>query len=116
MDTMKLDPDSWDLVLNASGNMALAHDPDSQAQDAASEIRLFQGELWYNTDRGIPYWQEILGRLPSTPLMKAKFTAAALLVPGVTEARCFIESLSDRTVLGQVQITNNTGGIAGAGF
>lgn len=109
MKTIKLNYDTWDLELNASGNIAVASDPDSQAQDAASEIKLFRGELFYNTARGIPYWQQILGRLPSSTLMKAKFSAAARLVPGVVAARCFMASLDGRSVTGQVQITNSLG-------
>lgn len=116
MKTLLLDPDTWDLTLDQGGNLALASDPYSQAQDAASAIKLFRGELQYDVGQGIPYWQEILGRLPSIALMKAKFEAAALTVPGVVSAVCLIRSIVDREVTGQVQITNVAGRVARAEF
>lgn len=126
MDTLLLDPNTWDLVLDNAGNIALASAlypaapatglAYAQAQDAASAIRLFQGELYYDNAQGVPYWQEILGHLPSLALMKAKFTEAALTVPGVVSAKCFIATLSSREVTGQVQITNSAGQTAAAGF
>jgi len=106
MKTLLLDVDTWDLVLDQAGNLALASDPYSQAQDAASAIRLFRGELQYDVNQGIPYWQEILGHLPPLALMKAKFEQAALTVPGVISALCVIDSVANREVTGQVQITD----------
>lgn len=109
MKTLLLSSDDWDLVVGLDNNIAVASDPYSQAQDAASAIRLFRGELYYNTVPGIPYWEQILGKSPPVSLMKAKFVAAALTVPGVKAARCFIASWVGRIVSGQVQITNGEG-------
>jgi hypothetical protein len=114
--TVLLDPLAWDLCLDASGNLAMASPPYSQAQDAASAIRLFAGELYYDVSQGIPFWSEILGRLPAIALMKAKFEASALTVPGVVSATCYISSVADRVVSGQVQIVNDAGQTAVAGF
>lgn len=114
--TLLLDVGAWDLVLDASGNLAIAGPPYSLAQDAASAIRLFQGELWYDVTQGVPYWQRILGKWPPLSLMKAKFTAAALTVPGVVSAQCFIASITERKVTGQVQIKDADGNTAMAGF
>lgn len=116
MRTLLLDTETWDLVLDASMNIALAEEAYGQAQDAASQIKLFQGELWYDTDQGIPYWQQILGHMPSAALMKARFNAAALLVPDVVAAQTFFISSTNRTITGQVQIVNNFGTAATAGF
>ncbi len=107
MNTILLDPLSWDLVVDAFGNIAMASDPYSVAQDAASAIRTFQGEVYYNTNLGVPYWQEILGYAPPLALMKLKFVDAALTVPGAENVRCFISSVTDRHVQGQVQILDN---------
>jgi hypothetical protein len=116
MQTLLLDVLQWDLVVDANGNIAVASDPYSLAQDAASAIRLFQGELLYDTTQGVPYFDQILGKLPPLALVKAKIVAAALTVPGVAAAACFISSFSGRTVHGQIQITTSTGVIATAGF
>ena len=54
MNTLYLDPQSWDFVLDAAGNIAMAKDPYAKAQDVSSACRLFAGELYYDTEKGIP--------------------------------------------------------------
>lgn len=109
MNTLLLDTAQWDLVLNVFGNIALAGDPYSLAQDAASAVRLFQGELWYNTQPGMPYWQSILGKSPPVALVRERVIVAAKTVPGVAGAECYITSFDGRTVHGQLKVTNEAG-------
>jgi hypothetical protein len=116
MKTLLLNPQTWDLTKDAAGNIAVASDPYSLAQDAASAIKLFQAELWYDTTQGIPYFQQIFGKPPNISLMKAKFGAAALTVPGVKAANVFITSIVNREVHGQVQILDQAGNTAAANF
>ena len=116
MNTLLLNRSTWDLCLDSSGNIALASEPYSLAQDVASALRLFQGELWYDTTSGVPYWSQILGKMPPVSLMKAKFVAAALTVPGVVAATCYIESVSARKVTGQVQCTDASGNTFNVGI
>lgn len=116
MNTLLLDRTTWDLTIDAAGNIAVASDPYAMAQDAASAIKLFQGELWYDTAKGVPYWSQILGKMPPISLMKAKFVAAAMTVPGVVAAQCFITAIAGRKVSGQVQITDEIGRIQAALF
>lgn len=116
MSTLLLDLTNNDLVVDAAGNIAVATEPYSLAQDAASAIKLFLGELWYDTTQGVPYFQTTLGKFPSIQLLKAQFEAAALTVPGVVAATCFISSIVDRTVSGQVQIVDKNGNVAAVGF
>jgi hypothetical protein len=122
-DTMLLDIETWDLVLTDGGNWALAAslypgDPAKavaygQAQDAASQLRLFSGELNYDTTQGVPYWEQILGFAPSTQLIAAKWEEQALLVPGVILAVCAIPSVNNRAISvpnpASVTITNDEG-------
>lgn len=114
--TLLLDRTTWDLCIDASGNIAMATEPYSLAQDAASAIKLFLGEYWYDTTIGIPYWSQILGRNAPVQLMKTQFTAAALSVPNVASAQCYLTTLDNRQVSGQVQITDSNGNVSIAGF
>ena len=116
MKTLLLDRTAWDLLVDSSGNIAVAADPYSMAQDAASNIKLFQGELYFNTTQGIPYYTQILGQAPSIGLIKGYFVNAALLVPGVVTAKCFVSSLVNRVLHGQVQVTDSTNTTTAAGF
>lgn len=127
MNTLLLDPDTWDLTINAAGNIATASldapvDADRRAayalaQDAASAIRTFKGECWYNTTVGVPYWEQILGKTPPLALLKQRFVEAALTVPGVVSAKCFLTyDRVNRTVGGQVQVSDSSGQTAAAAF
>jgi len=116
MKTLLLNPSTWDLTIDASGNIAVASDPYSLAQDAASAIKLFLGELWYDTAQGIDYWGQIIGYPPNVPLLKKKLADAAMTVPGVVSATVFITSIAGRTVTGQVQITDSSGNTTAANF
>lgn len=116
MKTLLLDTVLWDLVKDASGNIAVASDPYSQSQDASSAARLFAGELWLDTTQGIPYWSQILGQLPPLSLVKELIVNAALGVPGVTAATVFITAFVGRRLSGQLQITNSSGATSVAAF
>lgn len=106
MNTLLLDGEGWDLVLDANGNIALASQPYSIAQDVASAARLFSGELWYDTDKGTPYFSTILGERPPISLMKAQKIQSSLTVPAVSDANCFITSFNARGIDGQIQVTD----------
>jgi len=116
MKTLLLDVVRGDLVVDIAGNIAVASDPYSIAQDAASAIRLFIGELWYDTSKGVTYWSQVLGHAPPMSLVKQKMVEAALTVPEVVSAQCFISSFSERGIKGQVQITDSRGQTSAASF
>lgn len=116
MDTLFLNPNTWDLVLDASRNIALANAPYALAQDAASAIKTFLGEVYYDASLGLPYWDEILGHRPPLEILKADLVKAALTVPGVVAAQVFLSDVAGRQVTGQVQITDTLGVISAAGF
>lgn len=106
MQTLLLDRAQWDLVLDVDGNIAMASDPYSLAQDAASAIKTFLGEVYFDTTLGVPYLSDILAKNPSVALLKARLAAAAETVPGVSSAQVFLVAITDRRVNGQVQVTS----------
>lgn len=110
LSTLLLDQTAWDLVLDSSGNIALAKPPYSLAQDVASAVRTFLGELYYDTTLGVPYFQQILGKLPPASVITELITRQALTVPGVVSAQTVISSFSGGSVTGQIQFTDSTGG------
>lgn len=122
--TLLLDRTTWDLVLDANGNIAVASEPYSLAQDAASAIKTFGdtpaggvGECYWNTTIGVPYFAQIFGKSPSIAQLKGLLQAAAQTVPGVASAQAFIISASNRAVIGQVQVTSAaTGQVSSAEF
>lgn len=117
MDTLLLDTVAWDLTVDANGNIAKAQAPYALAQDVSSQCRLFQGELWYDTTQGIPYWQAVFGQMPPLPYLKTQYQKAALLVPDVQGAQVFIADITqERVVTGQVQIVGPGGEFSVSSF
>lgn len=109
MNTLILAQDTWDLFIDMSGNIAMAADPYSIAQDVASAIRTFTGDLWYDQTRGIPYMERIIGHAPSLQYLRTQVESAALSVPGVVQAQCGFVALEDRVLRGQCKIIDTTG-------
>jgi hypothetical protein len=107
--TLLLDQGQWDLIIDSAGNIAMATPPYSLAQDVASAVRLFLGELWYNTPKGIPYFDDVLGELPPLTLLIGYIEKAALTVPGVVSAQCIITAFDSREIAGQIQFIDETG-------
>jgi len=109
MKTLLLDIDQWDLLTDAAGNIAVADVPYARAQDVASMLRTFLGEVWYDVLLGIAYFQQILGHTPPLTVFQEYMTNAAKLVPGVVSAACTITAFSDGRVTGQVTFTDEDG-------
>jgi hypothetical protein len=105
-DTLLLDIGTWDLCLDAFGNMAVAAPPYAIAQDVSSAIRTFLGEVFYDTTIGVQYKGKILGKNPPLSFIRSQIEAAALSVPGVVSAVCTIQLVNGRQVTGQVQFVD----------
>ena len=115
-DTLLLDRTTWDLTVDASRNIALASAPYSLAQDVSSAIKLFLGECYYDTSRGVPYWSTTLGKTPPISLFKTQMVNAALTVPDVVSAVCYVTAFSGRAITGQVQFQDSSGLTQAVGF
>jgi hypothetical protein len=124
-DTLLLDTINWDLLVDLNGNIAMAQEPYSLAQDVASQCRLFEGELWFDTTQGVPYFPpggttpalppgvttNILGEYVPQGLLQQIYQENALLVPNVATALILATPISptDRSVTGQIVITATDG-------
>lgn len=111
MISMKLDPDTWDIGLDAMGSIAATAEPDRVAQDAACAVRTFSEECIFDQDRGLPYFAAILGQRVPAQLVNAYVEREAVLVPGVDAAVSSITSVAGRTLTGEITITETTGAL-----
>jgi hypothetical protein len=117
MDTLKLSS-NWDLMADANGNIAVATGSEAIIQDVSSAIRLFIGELWYDTTQGIPYFSGILGQGVNRALIQSAMEEAALAVPGVVKVQVTLNELDRKTRLltGSVKVIDTNGQELGATF
>lgn len=105
--TLFLMPTTWDLTLDADGNIAVATDIYQQAQDISTACRTFTGDLYYDTTTGIPYDTEILGGTGfPLALYKMYLEDAAKSIGGVVSAQAAIRTNDRRNVIGAIIFTN----------
>lgn len=117
MKTLLLDVARWDVCLDAAGNWAVADTPYSLAQDVASAVRTFLGEVWYDDTLGVDWFGQVLGKTPPLSLLQELIVRAALgAVPQtadvyVKSAVCVIQSFdaTTREVKGQIQFVDSNG-------
>ncbi len=113
MNTLFLLPSTWDLAQDAFGNIAMATEPYSLVQDAASTVRTFAGEVYYDTTPGLPYFTQIFGVTPIPyELIRANAIAAANTTPDIASTQLFFTGLVNRSLYGQLQVTSVTGATA----
>lgn len=86
MNTLPLNPDTWDITLDSNGNLSLGESDYSIAQDVASAIRTVRGECWYDVTLGLPYFNSLLGQHPPASLITAMLEQAAFTITGVKAA------------------------------
>lgn len=120
MDTIALDHDTWDLVTDKFGNLATVGDgtPDSDdtgpglrlAQDVASRVRAWRGEVYYDTTQGIDY-PRYLGGPPNLSMLQAAFSTEALLVPLCATALPDFRFIggNERAVTGTITLSDTAG-------
>lgn len=115
MKTLLLDRTTWDLVLDISGNWAIADNPYSQAQDAASMFRTFKGEVFYDTTLG-PNLDKIINQPLNLSYTRSQLQTVAKQVPGIVSATVFFSSFENRQLRGQAKLTNSSGQTTVTGF
>lgn len=107
--TLLLDRDTNDLCLDALGNIAVATEPYSTVQDAASACRVFYGEAYYDTTLGVPFIEQVFSGATPVAVLKQRMAAEAERVPGVASATVSIGALASRSLNGQIRVTLTDG-------
>lgn len=112
-DTIYLNPETWDLDIDASRNIAMASTPYAQAQNVASACRVWQNECPLRKVRGVPYEASVLGYRPTLLQLAGWFKTEAALVVGVdTVTPVLTFDSSARGLGGQIQLTLTDGNTA----
>lgn len=104
MSTIYLDPDTWDMTLDAKRNIAIALPPYECAQSVANACRLWRGEAPFNNNRGIPYKDQVLGQLPPQRQLAGWYEEEALTIPRINTSVAVLQ-FSNRNLTGQIQCT-----------
>lgn len=85
--------DSWDIFVDANGNIAASGDAYAIAQNAANAVRLFADDAYFNRTRGIPHFEIELGQkdAPARSTLTNRIRKAVLAVDGVSDVEASLE-------------------------
>ena len=72
-------------------------------------LKTFQGEWFLDTEYGIPYWQDILGKKVNKQRVDLIFQQKILAENGVKEITYFNSSISNRNYSAQFRVRVSTG-------
>lgn len=104
---MKLDPLSHDITIE-DGQWARNKDAYNTAQNVKTRLLLFRGELIYNLNAGVPYYEDILGYSPSLPQIETILLSTIRETEGVNDVGKFEITLNKSTRLLSVSFIANT--------
>lgn len=98
-----------DIYLDANGNISLSFDIQAVLEACAEAARTILGEMIFNTNQGIPYFQIVWIGVPNIQQFIASLRAAFLVVPNVLEVISLIAS-QQANVLSYTAIIRTTFG------
>lgn len=110
--TAALDANSWDLQLDANGNVVMAKETNAIVQNVCNEGRLFTGDAYFRFEDGIDWFTDQLGEPVQEAVTSENLRTAALAVPGVLSVDSVtINELNQktRTLHGTIEITTEGG-------
>jgi hypothetical protein len=95
----------WDLTLDEFGNIATKEGNNQIAQDVASSVRVFKGEMLFDKERGISYNEPDKER----ETLSFDLTREAKRINGVVDALAVMNSLEQRELNTTVYIETDNG-------
>ncbi|CAI3955024.1 unnamed protein product [Commensalibacter communis] len=101
--------EDWDLTLDLNGNIAVCEAPYSIAQQAANEIKLFEGEGWYDRSQGTPHFAKTLGVNSNLGLIRNVLLDRVNGVDDVFRSDIDMYIDSSRVLHGNIFITSKSG-------
>lgn len=87
-----------DLYLDADGNISLSFDIQAALQACAQAAQTLLGEMVFNVNQGIPYFQTVWVGVPNIQQFNAALRAAFLAVPNVVEVISLLTSQLNDTL------------------
>lgn len=104
MKTLSL-TNKWDLTLDEFGNIATKDGNTQIAQDVASSVRVFKGEMLFDKERGISYNEPEKER----ETLGFDLTREAKKISGVVDALAVMDSLEQRELNATIYIETENG-------
>lgn len=110
MRDLKLDVGTWDLVVGE--DLVIIADTDDMIQHLRQRLQTFQGEWFLDLSAGVPWLQEILGKVQSITTVEVVLKEVIQGSPGVAELTAFSinENTGERTISVTFSVLLSAGG------
>lgn len=105
MRTLALDDKNWDLMIDDYGNIAVKEDAECLAQDVASSVRVWSGELPFDTTRGVDYDKPDENR----QTLKIQMLEQVGYIDGVGDVFIDFSDFKDRKLIPMIYLTTEDG-------
>lgn len=110
--SLYLNPDTWDIELDDTGNIAVVENPYACAQDVATACSAFRGECIYDVNIGVPYYPAIIGKNPGSGVVQSALETEALRLPYIATADATVVTNRAERVCGGVIVVTDTNGLS----
>lgn len=110
--TLALTTDNWDLSIGADGSLKTLKKDEAILQNVCNECRCFTDDLYFDRDRGIPWFDDQLGQKLRPAITQSDLRQAASRVDGiesVDEVNLTFLSDQDRTLHAEIEVTTENG-------
>ena len=104
-----------DIYLDSSGNISISYDLQAVLEACAQAAQTVLGEIIFNVNQGIPFFQTIWNGIPNVPQYTAALRVAFLNVPNVVEVTSLMTTQIDNEFqyTAIIRTTFGSGGISG---
>lgn len=105
---LAIDPDTNDLFLTATGELAIVEGAEACGQHARQRLMTFQGEWFLDNTAGVPWLSEIMGKQYNPELAEAVVKNEILDTDGVTDISSFSVSFNNEVrnlIIKQIEIS-----------
>lgn len=82
MQDFYLDPDSWDLFINADGDFVTINGPDMTTQNSRFRLQIIRGEMFDDTRQGVPWLTDMVSPDVSIQAKKQILRSVIMGTPG----------------------------------
>ena len=110
--TLALDAENWDLQVGANGSLKTLKKDEAILQNVCNECRCFTDDLYFNRDRGIPWFDDQIGQKLKPAITQSDLRQAAQSVDGVesvNDVTLTFLSEEDRTLHAEIKVTTENG-------
>ena len=105
MKTFGLLNENWDVFVDEFGNIAMKEDNNQIAQDVASSVRVFKGEVPFDIYRGVEYDKPDENRQN----LKLQMTQQVYYINDIGDVLIDFTELKDRTLKPIIYLTTENG-------